>query len=107
MTALVLRVDSLEGLEQKGLRLQVFFAGYEHVRVFNDPESLLEGDAYLNLHQAEDRQALEYLATQDRLPFVFLSLDLRSEVEKSISWQETSQESRAASPGQLCRRPWV
>jgi F0F1-type ATP synthase assembly protein I len=100
MTALVLRVGSLEGLEQKGLRLQVSFAGYEHegnhlacvvFRVFNDPESPLEGDAYLNLHQAEDRKALEYLATQDRLPFVFLSLDLRSEVEKSISWQETNR----------------
>jgi hypothetical protein len=59
MTALVLRVDSLKGFDQKGLRMQVSFAGYEHegnhlacvaFRVFDDPQSPLEGDAYAARH---------------------------------------------------------
>ena len=101
MTALVLRVDSLKSFKPKGLKFQVSFAGYEHegthlacaaFRVFDKPNDPLEGDAYLNPLQEADRQALEYLATQMRLPFIFLSADLKHHVAKTVSWQEKSRD---------------
>lgn len=100
ITALLLRVDSLQTFKPKGLRFQVSFVGYEkegtHLacvafRVFDNPSDPLEGDAYLNPLQESDRRALEYLAEQERFPFVFLSTDLKREVAKSISWQEKSR----------------
>jgi hypothetical protein len=115
-TALLLRVDSPQPFKRKGLKFQVSFAGYEHegtylacvaFRAFDRPRDPLEGDAYLNPLQEADRQALEYLTEQERLPFVFLSADLKHEVAKSISWQQKSRDAarevfeRSASAGLL------
>ena len=61
-------------------------------RVFDNLDNPLEGDAYLNPRQEADRQTLEYLTTQERMPFVFLSADLKHNVAKSISWQEKSRQ---------------
>jgi hypothetical protein len=100
-TALLLRVDSPQPFKRKGLKFQVSFAGYEHggthlacvaFRVFDNPANPLEGDAYLNPVQEDDRKALEYLTEQERFPFVFLSADLKREVVKSISWWEKSRD---------------
>lgn len=116
ITALLLRVDSVQNFKPKRLKFQVSFAGYEHegthlacvaFRVFDNPTDPLEGDAYLNPLQESDRQALEYLTEQERLPFVFLSSDLRREIAKTISWQEKSRQTarevfeRSASAGLL------
>jgi hypothetical protein len=101
LTALLLRVDSPQPFKRrKGLKFQISFAGYEHegtylacvaFRVFDRPDEPLEGDVYLNPLQEADRQALEYLAEQERFPFVFLSSDLKHEVAKAISWQQKSR----------------
>lgn len=104
MTALVLRVDSLKTFKSETLKLQVAFTGYQHedvylacipFRVFDRPISSLTGDGYLNPRQEADRKALQYLTTQERLPFVFLSFDLKSQVAKSVPWQEKSREAAA------------
>jgi hypothetical protein len=116
-TALLLRVDSPQPFKRrKGLKFQVSFAGYEHegtylacvaFRVFDKPADPLEGNAYLNPLQEDDRKALEYLTEQERFPFVFLSSDLKHEVAKSISWQQKSRNAarkvfeRSASAGLL------
>lgn len=52
----------------------------------------MTGDGYLNPRLEADRKALQYLTTQERLPFVFLSFDLKSQVQKSVPWQEKSRE---------------
>ena len=116
LAALVIRVDKLDSFDQRGLSLQVAFAGYEHegnylaclaFRVFDNPTKPLEGDAYLNPRQQSDRKALGYLATQQHFPFVFLSANLKREVGKSISWQQKSRDAarevydRSASAGIL------
>ncbi|HEY3305236.1 MAG TPA: hypothetical protein VGL70_17065 [Candidatus Binatia bacterium] len=100
MTALVLRVDSLQSFKQKRLRLQVAIAGYEHdgshlacvaFRVYDNEDNPLEGDANLNPRQESDRKALDLLTRQDRLPFIFLSADLVHSVDKTVSWQPASR----------------
>ena len=82
LTALVLRVDTLKCFARKDLLIQASFNGYEHggthlacvaFRVFDNEQDPLLGDAYLNPRQAIERRALENLARQEEVPFVFLS----------------------------------
>jgi hypothetical protein len=97
LTTLAMRVDSSKPFEREDLRWQVSFAGYEYggtylacvaFRIFDNPDDPLLGDAYLNPRQAIERKALENLTSQQRLPFIFLSRDLSTEVVKYIFWEE-------------------
>lgn len=100
ITAVVIRVESLEPFESEDLRLNASFAGYEldgtylacvAFRVFDNPDDPLQGDAYLNPRQQIDRKALENLTVQVQLPFVFLSENLRREVVRPAAWREQNR----------------
>jgi hypothetical protein len=100
-TAIFVRVDSLKTFKPAALKIQASFTGYEHegvylaciaFRVFGTPISSFMGDGYLNLRQEADRRALEYLTTQEHLPFVFLSFDLKSQLATSVPWMDKNRE---------------
>ena len=100
----MLRLDSLKTFKSKTLKLQVAFTGYQHedvhlacipFRVFDRPISSLTGDGYLNPRQEADRKGAAVSHDSERLPFVFLSFDLKSQVAKSVPWEDKSREAAA------------
>ncbi|MBI3058894.1 MAG: hypothetical protein HYY81_06235 [Deltaproteobacteria bacterium] len=104
-TTLAMRVDSLDGFRKAELPVQVGFALYRSgdgtwlvcvpFRIVDNPESPLEGGAYLNPRQAGDYVLLENLARQNMFPVVLLSPDLRDAVAKAVPWRLKGEATKA------------
>lgn len=95
-TALALRVTDLFSLRRQRRSITVWPIGYQGKEgpwlvaiafcVGNDPAAPLEDAAYMNPRQADDHRLLQHLATQERLPFLFLSPRLTVAAGHGAPW---------------------
>ena len=95
-TALAMRVADLFSFRRQGLPITARAIGYQGkegtwvvtvaFRVAGTPVALLEGVAYANPRHEDDLFLLQSLATQERLPFLFLSPHLKVVIRQEATW---------------------
>src|SRR5262245_32477225 len=95
-TALALRVTDLFSFRRPGLPITVRAIGYQAkegtwviavaFRIAGIPVAPLEGVVYINPHSEADCSLLQPLATQERLPFLFLSPHLKIVISEEALW---------------------
>jgi len=95
-TALAMRVTDLFSFRRQGLPITVKAIGYQGkegtwvvtvaFRIAGTPVAPFEGAAYANPRQEDGLRLLQRLATQERLPFFFLSPHLKVVVRQEAGW---------------------
>src|SRR2546427_7102186 len=95
-TALAIRVTDLFSFRRQGLPITARAIGYQGkegtwvvtvaFRIAGTPVAPLEGVAYANPRHEDDLRLLQSLATQERLPFLFLSPHLKVVVRQEATW---------------------
>jgi hypothetical protein len=94
--ALAIRVTDLFSVRRQGLPITVRAIGYQGkegtwivavaFRIAGTPVAPFAGAAYVNPRQEDGLRLLQRLATQERLPFLFLSPSLRVVVRQEAGW---------------------
>ena len=95
-TALAMRVADLFSFRRQGLPITARAIGYQGkegtwvvtvaFRIAGTPGAPLEGAAYANPRHEDDLCLLQSLATQERLPFLFLSPRLKVVIRQEAPW---------------------
>ncbi len=95
-TALAMRVTDLFSFRRQGLPITVRAIGYQGkegtwvvalaFRIAGIPVAPLEGVAYVNPRREDDLRLLQSFATQERLPFLFLSPHLKVVIRQEAIW---------------------
>ena len=95
-TALAMRVTDLFSFRRQGLPITARAIGYQAkegtwvvavvFRIAGTPVTPLEGAAYVNPRHEDDLHLLQSLATQERLPFLFLSPHVKVVIRQEATW---------------------
>jgi hypothetical protein len=95
-TALAMRVVDLFSFRRQGLPITARAIGYQGkegtwvaavaFRIAGTPGAPREGAAYANPRHEDDLHLLQSLATQERLPFLFLSPRLKVVIRQEAPW---------------------
>ncbi|HEV8718907.1 MAG TPA: hypothetical protein VGX03_39565 [Candidatus Binatia bacterium] len=95
-TALAMRVADLFSFRREGLPITARAIGYQGkegtwvvtvaFRIAGTAVAPLEGVAYANPRYEDDLHLLQSLATQERLPFLFLSPHLKVVIQQEATW---------------------